>query len=163
YLFFCDGVRGERAREVARVAEAVRAITTGEREECLIESVVPDDGSVLVTRVTRFGSRGPLRLVVAHQDVSALARAGTETAPVAPVLDLPAPPPAPEPQPDHFAAIADAAPLAVFRADGAGRVTYANPRFVALGDLDAVAALGDGWLAMVHEDDVDGVIAQWQR
>jgi len=78
-----------------------------------------------------------------------------------PACDAPAP--APEPAPDHFAEIADAAPLGVIRADGAGRVTYANARFLALGDLDAAAALGDGWLAMVHEDDVDGVIAQWQR
>jgi PAS domain-containing protein len=94
YLFFCDGVRGERAREVARVAEAVREITAGEREECLIESVVPDDGSVLVTRVTRFASRGPLRLVVAHQDVSAFARAGTQASPEAPAFDAPTPTPA---------------------------------------------------------------------
>jgi PAS domain S-box-containing protein len=161
YLFFCDGVRGERAREVARVAEAVRAITAGEREECLIESVVPDDGSVLVTRVTRFASRGPMRLVVAHQDLSALARAGIEATTTGRAVDPPDPTPAPAV--DHFAAIADAAPLGVFRADACGQVTYANGRFLGLGDLDAVAALGDGWLAMVHEDDVDGVIAQWQR
>src|SRR5262245_8338268 len=103
YLYFCDGVRGERAREVARVAEAVRAITAGEREECVIESVVPEAGSVLVTRVTRFSSRGPLRLVVAHQDVSALARARTEPTRAAPVIETPAPVPEPEPVPDHFA------------------------------------------------------------
>jgi PAS domain S-box-containing protein len=145
YLTLCGGVTDGRAAEAARVAAAIRAIASGEREDCLLESHVPVDGRFVVTRVTRFAGKGPLRLVVAHQDVTALA---------APPLDAPDPP---------AAGLAEASPIGLFRADAFGELVHANAHLLTLGGMELAAALGTGWLRMVHPDDRDAAVAEWQR
>jgi len=55
-----------------------------------------------------------------------------------------------------------ASPAGVFRADAAGGYTFANGRWSAVAGLDAAAALGEGWLSAVHEEDRETVAAQWR-
>ena len=146
YLSLCDGFTNGLAAEAARVAAAIRAISSGERDDCLLESHVHVGGRLVVTRVTRFAGKGPLRLVVAHQDVTALAHAPQLVAPEVPT--------------DR---VADQSPIGLFRADAFGEVTYANAQLLGLAGMDLADALGTGWLRMVHPDDRDATVAQWQR
>jgi PAS domain S-box-containing protein len=73
YLALCEGVTGPRAADAQSVADAIREIMSGARADCIVESRIPPEGHLLVTRLTRFAGRGPLRLVVAHQLVAAIA------------------------------------------------------------------------------------------
>lgn len=58
------------------------------------------------------------------------------------------------PQPlDDIRAIADHAPVGVFRTDAAGHWVYANPACLAIFGLTAEQAMGLGWQQAVHPDD----------
>ncbi len=53
----------------------------------------------------------------------------------------------------ELAAVNDASPLGLIRADAAGHCTYVNRTFEAVTGLTRAQALGDAWLAAVHPDD----------
>ena len=63
----------------------------------------------------------------------------------------------------RFYTLARLAPVAIFRADAAGRCVYVNERFCAISGLAASAALGNGWAACVHPDDRVRVVDDWTR
>ena len=54
----------------------------------------------------------------------------------------------------HFAAIADAAPFPMWRADCSGRCTLLNRAWVELTGQTALEGQGDGWQAVIHPDDL---------
>lgn len=54
----------------------------------------------------------------------------------------------------HFAAIADAAPFPMWRADCSGRCTLLNRAWVELTGQTAFEGQGDGWQAVIHPDDL---------
>ena len=53
----------------------------------------------------------------------------------------------------ELAAVNDASPLGLIRADAAGHCTYVNRTFEAVTGLTRAQALGDAWLTAVHPDD----------
>lgn len=53
----------------------------------------------------------------------------------------------------ELAAVNDASPLGLLRADAVGHCTYVNRTFEAITGLTREAALGDRWLAAVHPND----------
>src|SRR5690349_12039729 len=70
-----------------------------------------------------------------------------------------------QPSDERFRALSAVSPIGMFETDGAGQLTYANPRACQIWAWDAteVARLhGYGWLERVHPDDRDGLIAEWQ-
>ena len=74
YLAVCDAVSGPNGEEAAPFAEGLRAILRGEREDLSLEYPcnVPDgEKRWFNARVTRFSGPGPVRLVVAHENITA--------------------------------------------------------------------------------------------
>src|SRR5262245_47974329 len=72
YLAVCEAARSEGSTEAAAVATAIRAVLEGGRDEFHLEydSHGPADKRWFVVRVTRFAGPGPVRVVVAHENVS---------------------------------------------------------------------------------------------
>ncbi len=78
YLLVCDSATGRFFEEGAAVAEGIRAIMAGQRDEFHLE--YPCHGPVekrwFIVRVTRFDGDGPVRVVVAHENITERKRAG---------------------------------------------------------------------------------------
>lgn len=67
------------------------------------------------------------------------------------------------PQELPFRVLAEAAPLGIFRTDGAGQCVYTNPAWRRIYGLSAQAALGTGWDAALAPPDLVPVQRHWQR
>lgn len=63
----------------------------------------------------------------------------------------------------RFAALADLAPVGIFRTDASGALVYANHAWCELAGLDAAAAQGTGWSRAIYADDLPRVATGWAR
>lgn len=54
-------------------------------------------------------------------------------------------------------------PVALFETDLDGYCTMVNPAWCELSQLGADESLGHGWLAAIHPDDRDDLLAEWER
>ena len=74
YLGVTDAARGEFSTEAPTVAEGIRDILAGRAEQFQLEYPChePDGGARrwFLMRATRFAGPGPLRVVVAHEDIT---------------------------------------------------------------------------------------------
>jgi len=72
YLHLCDASSGRFSEEAAQVAAGIRAVMAGSQAEFHLE--YPCHGSReqrwFLVRVTQFGGQGPVRVVVAHENVT---------------------------------------------------------------------------------------------
>ncbi len=77
YLELCAAATGECAEEASAVARGIRAVMAGESEEFLLEYPCHSlqEPRWFVVRVTRFQGAGPVRIVVAHENITARKRA----------------------------------------------------------------------------------------
>ena len=78
YLSVCDTAAGSSAEGAAAVmAAGIRAVAAGQSEEFQLEYSChsPEEQRWFIVRVTRFGGKGPVRVVVAHENISARKRA----------------------------------------------------------------------------------------
>jgi PAS domain S-box-containing protein len=57
--------------------------------------------------------------------------------------------------------ICECSPIGIFQMDSQGRCTYTNPRWQALMGLKFEESLGDGWLSVIHPEDLPSVTQQW--
>lgn len=62
-----------------------------------------------------------------------------------------------------FRALAETAPLGIFRTDASGRSVYTNPLFQRIYGVSAPDAKGDGWAALVAQEDRASVVDRWKR
>ena len=62
----------------------------------------------------------------------------------------------------RFRALAEGAPVGIFERAVNGDCTYVNGRWCEAAGIDAEAALGAGWIAALHPEDRDRVIAAWK-
>lgn len=62
----------------------------------------------------------------------------------------------------HFRELADYAPVGILLMDADGGVSYANPCWLALADLTAEQARGDGWWEAIYPDDRERVSDAWE-
>lgn len=72
YLAVCDAAVGEDAEEGSMVASCIRSIMRGERDFYVIEYPChsPDEKRWFTVRITKFNGEGPLRIVVAHENIT---------------------------------------------------------------------------------------------
>jgi PAS domain S-box-containing protein len=72
YLQVCDEVTGAEAEDAARFATGIRAVIRGERTEFAMEYPChsPTEQRWFVGHVTRFPNGGPVRVVVAHENIT---------------------------------------------------------------------------------------------
>lgn len=62
-----------------------------------------------------------------------------------------------------FAALAKVAPVGIMRFDAEGRCNYTNDRWAAITGLAIDRAIGDGWQAAIHPEDLPHVVERWNR
>ncbi len=62
----------------------------------------------------------------------------------------------------ELAAVNDASPLGLVRADADGMCTYVNKTFEAISGLARDAALGDGWMAAIYQEDRPQILQAFQ-
>ena len=72
YLHVCDTATGDFSVEARQVAAAIRAILAGLREEFYLEYRCdsPSEQRWFTVQVTRFSGEGPVRVVVAHENIT---------------------------------------------------------------------------------------------
>jgi PAS domain S-box-containing protein len=62
---------------------------------------------------------------------------------------------------ERFRALSVASPVGIFNSNGAGQVTYANPRLLQIWGMSEERMLGHGWIDQVHPDDREELVAAW--
>ena len=72
YLHLCDASSGRFSDEAAPVAAGIRAVMAGRQEEFHLEYPCHSarEQRWFVVRVTQFGGEGPVRVVVAHENIT---------------------------------------------------------------------------------------------
>ncbi len=72
YLAVCDAASGPNADEAHAFAAAMRSVMTGEVMEATVEYAchAPHEQRWFVARITRFTGNGPLRVIVAHENIT---------------------------------------------------------------------------------------------
>ncbi len=80
YLSMCDSPTGDFAEEGSLVAAGIRAVMAGLTNEFQKEYPCPSptEDRWFVVRATRFGGGGPVRVVVAHENITARMHAEAE-------------------------------------------------------------------------------------
>jgi len=63
---------------------------------------------------------------------------------------------------ERFRRLATHGPVGIVAADSQGLCTFANPRWLQLAGLSFEQALGEGWKAAIHPDDLERVTRGWQ-
>lgn len=61
----------------------------------------------------------------------------------------------------ELAAVSDASPLGMFRADAAGVCTYVNKAYESIAGLTLESARGEGWRAVLHPGDHAAITSAW--
>jgi PAS domain S-box-containing protein len=147
YLDICDRATGEFSCEAASVARGIRAVLRGELETFTQEYPchAPHEKRWFLCRVTRFPGSGPTRVVVAHENVTAIKLVQEQL----------------HESVDIFSSLARVAPVGIYRMDTQGACTYVNERWCALACISGEEALGNGWLAAVHPEDRARARDQW--
>ncbi len=62
-----------------------------------------------------------------------------------------------------FYVLTESAPVGIFSTDHTGNTTYVNPHWCNISGMSYNEALGDGWIRAVHPDDLDQLIAGWEK
>jgi len=147
YLAVCERAVGNGSGDAAAMAAGIKDVIAGQRREFAMEYPCHfrDRKRWFQCRVTRFQHPGASRLVIAHEDVTPVHRALDKLAT----------------SERTFAAFADVSPVGIFRTDAEGRCQYVNARWTKIAGMPRDEAMGDGWLAAVHEDDRAHVLDQW--
>ena len=79
YLTVCDATTGEFAEQAATFAAGIRTVLTGERESfaCEYYCPAPMHPGWFSGHVTKFTGEGPVRVVIAHEDITEQKKAET--------------------------------------------------------------------------------------
>ena len=74
YLAVCDAATGSEARVARDFATGIRHVMRGEQDQCAIEYSchAPHEQRWFIARATRFSGDGPIRVVVAHENITEL-------------------------------------------------------------------------------------------
>jgi serine phosphatase RsbU (regulator of sigma subunit) len=74
YLEICDATTGKEAKDASEVAAGIRSVIRGETKEFLYDYPChgPDGPHFYFIRVVRVANSDPLRIVVSHEDITAL-------------------------------------------------------------------------------------------
>ena len=149
YLAICTSATGDFTEEALAVADGLRALIAGQREEFQLEYPCHSPQAKLwfIMRATRFGSDGPVRVVVAHENITdrklaeGLVRESEE----------------------RYRSLIDNAHDAIFTIGADGAFTSLNPAVETMGGLLRSEWIGKPFAAMVHPDDLPLAMEMFQR
>lgn len=82
YLEVCERARGDSADKARSVAAGIRQVISGDRDEYAVDYPChsPHEERWFYMRVRRFTGAGPFRLVITHENITALKRAQQDLA-----------------------------------------------------------------------------------
>ena len=58
--------------------------------------------------------------------------------------------------------LAEVSPVGIFRTDANGDTTYVNEAWCKISSLSSKEAMGDGWLKVVHPEDIERIQTKWE-
>ena len=139
YLGVCDDVEGEDGEEGPVVAQGIRDVISGSREEFTIEYPChsPSEQRWFVCRVTKFKGTGPVRVVVAHENITERKLAEDQR----------------RKSEERYRGLIENISEVFYVADGAGTITYASPNLSESTGYDVHEVLGRSYVRFVHPDD----------
>ncbi len=149
YLDVCDRTTGRDARDARRVARAIRSVIDGGADHVVYEYSMPTPQGHrwFVCRVAPIHATGPGRVVVSHEDVTAVQDA-LERA-----LD----------GERVFTSLSQLAPVGIFRTDPDGAVTHVSRRWTEITGLTEEDATDRGWAQAVHREDRRALVEAWME
>jgi PAS domain S-box-containing protein len=62
---------------------------------------------------------------------------------------------------ERFRGLSASSPVGIFLTDTNGICTYANPRYQAIFGVTEAEILGEGWIQIIHPDDLEQVSSKW--
>lgn len=139
YLEVCDTASGEFSSEAAQVAAGIRAVMACELDEFHLEYPChsPTEQRWFIVRVTRFQGGGPVRVVIAHEDITE--RVCAERAVHDSVM--------------RFEALIRNAADAICVVDADNTIQYASPAMERLVGIKPADLVGTSATRYVHADD----------
>jgi len=149
YLKVCDSASGNFSKEAPAVADGIRAVIAGQREEFQLEYPChsPHEKRWFLVRVTRFGGGGPVRVVVAHENITERKRAESHV----------------RQSEERYRSLIDNARDAVFTIATDGTFTSMNPAVETIGGLSRADWLGKPFAPMVHPGDLPLAVEMFGR
>jgi PAS domain S-box-containing protein len=148
YLDVCERATGHGAEMATEFAQGIRAVMSSELEEFSLEypGHSPSEQRWFLGRVTRFPDGGPLRIVVAHENITARKLAEQETFAGN----------------SHLPVLAKNLPVGLFRANPQGHYLCVNDAWLRLTGLSQADAIGGAWERTIHPNDRH-VLREWSR
>jgi len=145
YLEICERSGGDAMRVVA----GIRAVMNRESDEFTLEYPChsPEEQRWFLCRVTRFSGGGPVRVAVAHENVTLVKQVQAQLGE----------------SHEMFRSLARVAPVGIFRMDAQGHCTYVNHHFCVMTGLAPEQAFGAGWTFAVHPEDRARVFQEWNQ
>lgn len=149
YLAICDRAASAGDTAAAAAAEAIRKVLAGEQETWLHEYPChsTDEQRWFYCRVTRFPGEGPVRVVVAHVNITAMKLAQQDLASAR----------------ARFETLDRVSPVGIMFFDSQGSCLDVNDRWCEMTGISREAALGDGWQAAAHPEDRAEVFQRWNQ
>ena len=142
YLSVCESARGQYSDEGARVAVLIRELIDAKLPEFVLEYPCHSPGQqrFFEVRGTRFISNKQPRIVLAHENITAIKQSET-----------------------RFKTFIEVAPVGFWVADSQGAFTYASPNWSLITGIRNDDALGSGWLKAVHPEDRKKLDETWEN
>ncbi len=147
YLAVCDQAAASGDADAAATAQAIRQAIAGNRDTWTYEYPChsPTKKRWFYCRVTRFPAGGAVRVVVAHENITAMKQAQEELA-----VNL-----------AKFETLSRVSPVGIILFDAEGKCTDVNKRWCEMTGLQREHALGDGWHSAIHPEDQAQVLRRW--
>ncbi len=161
YLEVCDRSAKLGSSDAATVAARIRAILDGRESEFEFEYPCKSktESRWFQIRVSRFTGPGNIRLVVSHENITAIKVSQQETARA--FASLRESHQALKASEQQYRALAEAMPQMVWSTLPCGTVDYFNQRWIEYTDCDTNPDLVDGWLEILHPDDREKAKQCW--
>ena len=149
YLHVCAAATGEHATEAQLVAAGIREVIAGSRAEFTLEYPCHSAGERrwFLCRVTRFPGEGPVRVVLAHEDITAIKQAQQRA----------------EQTQRQFHDLFEFAPDAIVMTDATGTITLVNRQAEQLFGYARGELVGQLVELLMPESNRHGHVAQRER
>lgn len=149
YLAICDRAAAAGDPDAAAAARAIRQVLAGEQEAWLHEYPChsAEEQRWFYCRVTRFSGEGAMRVVVAHENITAMKLAQEQLATAR----------------ARFETLDRVSPVAIMFFDSDGKCLEVNHRWTEMSGISRQAAVGDNWSSAVHPEDRPRVVRKWSE
>lgn len=147
YLEICGQAAAAGDADASAAARAIRQVLSGEQSSWLHEYPChsANEQRWFYCRVTRFPGDGPVHVVVAHENITAMKQAQEQLSEARSRFDL----------------LARVSPVAIMFFDRDGNCIEVNDRCCEMSGVSRAATLGSRWLSAVHPEDRTRVESEW--